>query len=60
MGEAAASSYWLDTAPPFTGAAAGSVEGRADLDSSSVPGHFGLRWFLPSVGAYYRVQDVIH
>src|SRR5689334_896953 len=31
MAEAAGSSYWLDTAPPFRGAAAGPVEGRADV-----------------------------
>jgi glycine/D-amino acid oxidase-like deaminating enzyme len=32
----------------------------ADLDWPSVPGHFGRPWFLPFVGAYYRVQDLIH
>lgn len=31
-----------------------------DLDWPSVPGHFGKPWFLPFVGAYYRVQDMIH
>jgi glycine/D-amino acid oxidase-like deaminating enzyme len=32
----------------------------ADLDWPSVPGHFGKPWFLPLVGAYYRIQDRIH
>lgn len=31
-----------------------------DLDWPSVPGHFGKPWFLPLVGAYYKVQDMIH
>jgi glycine/D-amino acid oxidase-like deaminating enzyme len=31
-----------------------------DLDWPSVPGHFGKPWFLPFVGAYYRIQDMIH
>lgn len=26
----------------------------------AVPGHFGPPWFLPLVGAYYRVQDRLH
>ena len=26
----------------------------------AVPGHFGKPWFLPFVGAYYRLQDVLH
>ena len=32
----------------------------ADLGWPSVPGHFGKPWFLPFVGAYYRIQDRIH
>ncbi|HYE50635.1 MAG TPA: FAD-binding oxidoreductase [Azospirillaceae bacterium] len=31
-----------------------------DLEWPSVPGHFGKPWFLPLVGAYYRVQDILH
>lgn len=31
-----------------------------DLDWPSVPGHFGKPWFLPMVGLYYRLQDVLH
>jgi glycine/D-amino acid oxidase-like deaminating enzyme len=31
-----------------------------DLDWPAVPGHFGPPWFLPLVGAYYRLQDVLH
>ena len=40
-------SYWLDTAPAFSG----------DFEWPAIPGHFGRPWFLPLVGAYYRLQD---
>jgi glycine/D-amino acid oxidase-like deaminating enzyme len=30
------------------------------LSWPAVPGHFGKPWFLPVVGAYYRVQDALH
>jgi glycine/D-amino acid oxidase-like deaminating enzyme len=26
----------------------------------AIPGHFGKPWFLPVVGAYYRLQDWLH
>lgn len=26
----------------------------------AIPGHFGRPWFLPLVGAYYRLQDRLH
>ncbi len=26
----------------------------------AIPGHFGPPWFLPFVGLYYRLQDVLH
>ncbi len=26
----------------------------------AVPGHFGPPWFMPFVGAWYRLQDVLH
>ena len=29
----------------------------ADLPWAAVPGHFGQPWFLPLVGAYYKVLD---
>ena len=29
------------------------------LDWPAIPGHFGKPWFLPMVGAYYRVLDVL-
>ncbi len=29
----------------------------ADLPWPAVPGHFGQPWFLPLVGAYYRLKD---
>ncbi|SAL46051.1 FAD dependent oxidoreductase [Caballeronia sordidicola] len=29
------------------------------LDWPAIPGHFGHAWFLPLVGAYYRVQDIL-
>ena len=25
-----------------------------------IPGHFGKPWFLSAVGAYYRLQDILH
>lgn len=28
-----------------------------DLDWPAIPGYFGKPWFLPFVGAYYRLQD---
>jgi hypothetical protein len=31
-----------------------------ELDWPAIPGHFGKPWFLPVVGAYYRVQDALH
>lgn len=31
-----------------------------DLAWPAIPGHFGRPWFLPLVGAYYRLQDVLH
>lgn len=27
---------------------------------NAIPGHFGDPWFLPFVGAYYRLQDYLH
>ena len=30
------------------------------LDWRAIPGNFGDPWFLPFVGAYYRVQDMLH
>jgi glycine/D-amino acid oxidase-like deaminating enzyme len=41
------------------------MEGKVDanpwrqLDWPAIPGHFGKPWFLPMVGAYYRVLDMI-
>jgi glycine/D-amino acid oxidase-like deaminating enzyme len=31
-----------------------------ELDWPQIPGHFGKPWFLPVVGAYYRLQDILH
>jgi len=31
-----------------------------ELNWPAIPGHFGTPWFLPVVGAYYRVQDYLH
>ena len=30
-----------------------------DFDWPAIPGHFGQTWFLPLVGAYYRLKDVL-
>ena len=41
------------------------LDGRVDLnpwrdfDWPPIPGHFGTPWFLPLVGAYYKLQDLI-
>lgn len=29
----------------------------ADLDWPAIPGHLGTPWFLPAVGAWYRIKD---
>ncbi|WP_421951144.1 NAD(P)/FAD-dependent oxidoreductase [Pelagibacterium sp.] len=31
-----------------------------DMDWPAIPGHFGPPWFLPVVGAYFRLQDILH
>lgn len=31
-----------------------------ELEWPAIPGHFGPPWFLPFVGAYYRLQDILH
>ena len=31
-----------------------------DLSWPAIPGHIGPPWFLPAVGAYYRLMDVLH
>ena len=31
-----------------------------DLKWPAVPGHFGKPWFLPVVGAYYRLRDLLN
>lgn len=32
----------------------------ADLAWPPIPGHLGKPWFLPMVGAWYRLQDALH
>jgi glycine/D-amino acid oxidase-like deaminating enzyme len=42
------------------------MQGRSDanpwreLHWPAIPAHFGKPWFLPVVGAYYRLQDILH
>jgi glycine/D-amino acid oxidase-like deaminating enzyme len=42
------------------------MAGKADhnpwrsLDWPAIPGYFGKAWFLPLVGAYYKLQDKLH
>jgi glycine/D-amino acid oxidase-like deaminating enzyme len=31
-----------------------------ELEWPAMPGNFGHAWFLPIVGAYYRIQDFLH
>ena len=37
-----------------------SVNPWGDFDWPAIPGHFGPTWFLPFVGAYYKLQDYLH
>ena len=30
-----------------------------DFDWPAIPGYFGRPWFLPIVGAYYRMKDLV-
>ena len=45
---------------------ADAIEGRPNaspwlgLDWRAIPGNFGDPWYLPFVGAYFRVQDMLH
>ena len=50
------------SADVVTLALAGDVDANPwrDLDWPAVPGHFGPPWFLPIVGAWYRLQDRLH
>ncbi|ALN72646.1 MULTISPECIES: FAD-binding oxidoreductase [unclassified Aureimonas] len=60
------SGHGTQMATHMGGVMAEVLEGRgernpfAGLDWKAVPGHFGPPWFLPFVGAYYRLQDVLH
>jgi glycine/D-amino acid oxidase-like deaminating enzyme len=38
----------------------GAVNPLRGLPWPAIPGHFGPPWFMPFVGAYYRVQDWLH
>ena len=31
-----------------------------DLEWAAIPGYSGKPWFLPMVGAYYKLQDILH
>lgn len=37
-----------------------AVNPWAEFDWPAIPGHFGPTWFLPFVGAYYKLQDILH
>lgn len=37
-----------------------AVNPLRDFDWPAIPGHFGPTWFLPFVGAYYKLQDILH
>lgn len=45
---------------------ADAIDGRPNaspwlgLDWRAIPGNFGDPWYLPFVGAYFRVQDMLH
>lgn len=56
----------LDTASVRMGQSMADVmDGRTntnpwrDLDWPALPGHFGKPWFLPLVGAHYRLEDIL-
>ena len=68
-------SYWLDTSQPFDRGSSKLLEGRHDVtvvgrapqslnpwkdfDWPAIPGYFGRPWFLPILGAYYRMKDLV-
>jgi hypothetical protein len=37
----------------------GDLNPFSDLPFRAVPLHFGRPWFLPMVGAYYRMKDAM-
>ena len=53
------------TPPEVSELMAEIMDGRADLnpwqrfDWPAIPGHFGKPWFLPLVGAWYRLKDTL-
>jgi hypothetical protein len=62
--------YWLDTSQLFNHGSSNPLEGCHDVavvdlnpwkdfDWPAIPGYFGRPWFLPILGAYYRMKDIV-
>ncbi len=65
---------WLDASQPFDQSSPRPLEGRysvavidgrpdltpwEDLNWPAIPGCFGRPWFLPILGAYYRMKELV-
>ncbi|MBZ9973904.1 MULTISPECIES: hypothetical protein [unclassified Mesorhizobium] len=58
-------SYWLDMSTLIGSTTADVMDGRPDLNPwkdfnwPAIPGYLGRTLFLPVLGAYYRMKDLI-
>ena len=58
-------SYGLDMSTLIGRTLTDVMDGRPDLNpwkdfnSPAIPGYFGRPWFLPVLGAYYRIKDLV-
>lgn len=58
-------SYGLDMSTLIGSTMTDVMDGRPDLnpwkdfDWPAIPGYFGRPWFLPILGAYYRIKDLV-
>ncbi|CCV13733.1 hypothetical protein MESS4_590096 [Mesorhizobium sp. STM 4661] len=58
-------SYGLDMSTPIGSTMTDVMDGRPDLNPwkdfnwPAIPGYFGRPWFLPVLGAYYRMKDLV-
>ncbi|MBZ9982377.1 MULTISPECIES: hypothetical protein [unclassified Mesorhizobium] len=58
-------SYWLDKSTLIGSTMTDVMDGRPDLNLwkdfewPAIPGYFGRPWFLPVLGAYSRIKDLV-
>ncbi|MER9504796.1 hypothetical protein [Mesorhizobium sp. M0579] len=58
-------SYGLDLSTLIGSTMTDVMDGRSDLNPwkdfnwPAIPGYFGRPWFLPVLGAYYRMKDLV-